>query len=78
VSGDLHSPTNAGPTPEPTPTVSPSDATTQRPAGTAAPSASFDGPSSAVSSAAERPEVLVGAAFAGGLITAMLLKRLGR
>jgi hypothetical protein len=77
VSGDLHSPTNAGPTPEPTPTVSPSDATTQRPAGTAAPSASFDGPS-AVSSAAERPEVLVGAAFAGGLITAMLLKRLGR
>jgi hypothetical protein len=77
VSGDLHSPTNAGPTPEPTPTVSPSDATTQRPAGTAAPAASFDS-SSAGASAAERPEVLVGAAFAGGLITAMLLKRLGR
>jgi hypothetical protein len=61
VSGDLHSPTNAGPTPEPTP------------------AASFDGPySTAGASAAERPEVLVGAAFAGGLITAMLLKRLGR
>ncbi len=42
------------------------------------PTSSFDGASSAVSSAAEKPEVLVGAAFAGGLITAMLLKRLGR
>jgi len=26
----------------------------------------------------ERPEVLVGAAFAGGLVLAMILKRLGR
>jgi hypothetical protein len=26
----------------------------------------------------ERPEILVGAAFAGGFVTAMILKRLGR
>ena len=58
MSGDLHSPTSAGPVPPPT--------------------TSFDPPSSSAASAAERPEVLVGAAFAGGLITAMLLKRLGR
>jgi len=44
----------------------------------AQPASSFDGPSSAVASASEKPEVLIGAAFAGGLITAMLLKRLGR
>jgi hypothetical protein len=31
---------------------------------------------SAASSPAERPEVLVGAAFAGGLVLAMILKRL--
>ena len=62
MSGDLHSPTSAGPAPSTPPT------------------ASFEGPSSAATapSAAERPEVLVGAAFAGGLITAILLKRLGR
>ena len=62
MSGDLHSPTSAGPAPSTPPT------------------SSFDGPSSPSlpASAAERPEVLVGAAFAGGLITAMLLKRLGR
>jgi hypothetical protein len=60
VSGDLHTPTSAGPTPPPPP------------------AASFDGPSLGATSAPERPEVLVGAAFAGGLITAMLLKRLGR
>jgi hypothetical protein len=27
---------------------------------------------------AERPEVMVGAAFAGGVFTALILKRLGR
>ena len=53
--------------------------TSAGPAPSPPPTASFDGPSSSIpASAAERPEVLVGAAFAGGLITAMLLKRLGR
>jgi hypothetical protein len=27
---------------------------------------------------ADRPEVLIGAAFAGGLLTALIIKRLGR
>jgi hypothetical protein len=31
-----------------------------------------------VSGAADRPELLVAGAFAGGLFTAMILKRLGR
>jgi hypothetical protein len=30
------------------------------------------------STAAEKPEVLVGAAFAGGFVAAMILKRIGR
>jgi hypothetical protein len=56
----------------------PHSPTSAGPAPSTPPSGSFDGPSSPLDSAAERPEVLVGAAFAGGLITAMLLKRLGR
>ena len=44
-------------------------------------SANFDTPNpsaqeSAASSVAQRPEVAVGAAFAGGLLLAMILKRL--
>jgi hypothetical protein len=35
-------------------------------------------PGSAESVVTERPEVAVGAAFAGGLVLAMILKRLGR
>jgi hypothetical protein len=37
-----------------------------------------DGPSGAAALISERPEVAVGAAFAGGLILAQILKRLGR
>jgi hypothetical protein len=64
VTGDIHSPTNAGPselggTPllaDPTP--APTEATDlgEEPA---------------------RPELLVAGAFAGGLVTAMILRRLG-
>jgi hypothetical protein len=62
VSGDPHTPTAAGPDPSPyTP-----------PAG----SAMFGGPQAAAPST-ERPEVLVGAAFAGGFVAALILKRLG-
>jgi hypothetical protein len=62
VSEDPHTPTAAGPEP---------DAHTT-PAG----SGLFDGaPASAPTN--ERPEVVVGAAFAGGLVAAMILKRFG-
>lgn len=36
-----------------------------------------EGPSGASSSPADRPEVQVGAAFAGGFLVALILKRLG-
>lgn len=61
--------------PEPTPTVSAADASFSRPAGSAAPP-----PPSPLSAQAyeDRPEVLVGAAFAGGILAALILKRLGK
>jgi len=37
-----------------------------------------DEPSRAAALAAKRPEVAVGAAFAGGLVLALILKRLAR
>jgi hypothetical protein len=63
VSGDVHAPTNAGPTP--TPPIP----------GEAAPGAvppAFD------DDVTERPEVFVLGAFAGGLAAAFILKRLTR
>ena len=62
MSGDPHSPTAAGPEPSPHTT----------PAG----SALFDGAQASAPST-ERPELVVGAAFAGGLLAALILKRLG-
>ncbi len=62
--------------PEPTPTVTASEASWSRPVGSAAPDPASAPP--AGDAAADRPEVLVGAAFAGGLVFAMMLKRLGR
>ena len=41
-------------------------------------SPSSDGASGYSSAAADRPEVAVGAAFAGGLLAALILKRLAR
>jgi hypothetical protein len=58
--------------PQPTPTVPASDASWSRPPGTAAAEGASEMPM------ADRPEVLVGAAFAGGLVAAKILKRLGR
>ncbi|MBI5105968.1 MAG: hypothetical protein HZB46_13495 [Solirubrobacterales bacterium] len=58
----------AGPSPEPTPVVPPSEASYATPAGSP-----WTPPD-----AEEKPEVLVGAAFAGGLLGAMILKRLTR
>ena len=62
MSGDPHSPTAAGPEPS----------AHTAPAG----SALFDGPQASAPST-ERPELVVGAAFAGGLLAALILKRLG-
>jgi len=90
VSDDLHTPTNAGPepapavtepvvtapvTPEPTPVVTEADATAAHPIGTTACAAPGG---SAAASPAEKPEVQAAAAFAGGLVLALILKRLGR
>jgi hypothetical protein len=76
---DPHSPTAAGPDPDPvpaadpptqpTPTVGVDDATFHQPAG----SALLDGPA-----VEPHPEKLVGAAFAGGLVAAIVLKGLAR
>jgi hypothetical protein len=72
VSGDLHSPTTAAPEP-----ALSMDAIAAQP-----PRAESHADGGLASSLpidpAERPEVLVGAAFAGGLLAAMILKRLGR
>jgi hypothetical protein len=75
VTEDLHSPTTAGP--EPTPTVGAAEATTAHPAGTALPAASLPGPLANLP-VDDHPEILVGAAFAGGIVAAFILKRLGR
>jgi hypothetical protein len=72
VSDDFHSPTTAGPVPTQVggggyvgPGESPE-------AGTALPGPLSNLPID------EHPEILVGAAFAGGIVAAFLLKRLGR
>jgi hypothetical protein len=65
VSGDVHSPTDAGAPTDKAPTFE------APPAATAGSGASPETPP------LERPEVQVGAAFAGGLLFAMILKRLG-
>jgi hypothetical protein len=59
---DPHSPTAAGPAPE----------SWQAPAG----SGLLDGGQAGAPAAEDRPELLVGAAFAGGVVAAMIFKRL--
>jgi hypothetical protein len=76
MSDDRHSPTTAGPTPEPTPTVTVVASTPARPAGSAAADASSSS-ELPFGIPPDRPEILVGAAFAGGLVAAFILKRLG-
>ena len=55
---------------DPTATVGHGQQTASHPPGSAMPSGGIP--------ITERPEALVGAAFAGGLLTALILKRLGR
>ena len=64
MSGDVHTPTSAGPDPFAAPPGT-------EPAGAAAPPVRAPDEE-------ERPEIFVGAAFAGGLAVAMILKRLTR
>jgi hypothetical protein len=61
------------PTPEATPTLAAPELETPPPATSIPP-----GPGAASSVAEERPELLVLGAFAGGLVLATILKRLGR
>ena len=74
MSDDRHSPTTAGPTPEPTPTVTVVSSSPTHPAGTATGESTSELPFGIPE---DRPEILVGAAFAGGLLAAIILKRLG-
>ncbi|MDQ3742124.1 MAG: hypothetical protein M3320_07125 [Actinomycetota bacterium] len=53
---------------EPTPTVAGGERTSSHPAGSALPEGGVP--------ATEKPEVLVGAAFAGGFLAAMILKKI--
>jgi hypothetical protein len=76
MSADPHAPTTAGPTPAPT--VPATDATTARPAGSvAASTGGGEGTELPFGIPPDRPEILVGAAFAGGILAAIILKRLG-
>ena len=70
---DLHSPTTAGPTPG----IEPGGAEDARPGGAATNGVALPGPLANLP-VDEHPEILVGAAFAGGLVAAFVLKRLGR
>ena len=56
--------------PQPTPVVAAAEATRDQPLGTAAPSGG------GVIGPPDKPELAVGAAFAGGLVLAFILKRI--
>jgi hypothetical protein len=75
MSGDPHRPTTAGPAP--TPTVPAAEATTVQPAGSVAAPGAGEGGELPFGIPPDRPEILVGAAFAGGVLAAIILKRLG-
>jgi hypothetical protein len=75
VTEDLHSPTTAGP--EPTPGIQPGGLEDARPGGTASNGMTLPGPLANLP-VEEHPEILVGGAFAGGILAAIILKRLGR
>jgi hypothetical protein len=93
MTDDLHTPTNAGPDPaagdesadNPFAGASAAGAPGTEPLGPSTPTTeqsppfaprSWDGATSAP--AAARPELMIAAAFAGGLVFAQILKRLGR
>ena len=63
--------------PEPTPVVGSADASFEQPAGSAAGGGGLPGPLANLP-VEEHPEILVGAAFAGGIVAAFILRWLGR
>jgi hypothetical protein len=65
VTEDLHSPTTAAPEPAPAGAAMLADAP-------------ITGPPAPAGPPTQRPELLVGAAFAGGFVAAMILRRFGR
>jgi hypothetical protein len=73
VTEDLHSPTTAGPTPG----IEPGGAEDARPGGATTNGVALPGPLANLP-VDEHPEILVGAAFAGGIVAAFVLKRFGR
>jgi hypothetical protein len=75
VTDDLHSPTTAGP--QPTSGVRPTGVDDARPGAAASNGGQLPGPLANLP-LDEHPEILVGAAFAGGLVAAFVLKRFGR
>jgi len=77
MSTDPHAPTTAGPTPPaPAGTVADAPAPTTATGSVAAPRAD-EGNELPFGIPPDRPEILVGAAFAGGLLAAIILKRFG-
>jgi hypothetical protein len=74
MSADPHRPTTAGPTPQPSPTPA-TRAGAGHPGGSVA--AGPEGDQLPFGLPADHPEYMVGAAFAGGLLAAFILKRLG-
>ena len=74
MSDDPHAPTTAAPTPEESPSV----VQTAAAKATAVRDTVLGAASSTNEAPAERPEILAGAAFAGGLVAALVLKRLSR
>ena len=79
MSSDVHSPTTAGPVPPAEPAAAGAAAPPPRAGGEASGAQQMaEGAKKAFSEASEKPEALVGAAFAGGLVFALILKRLTR
>ena len=74
MSDDPHAPTTAAPTPRSRHSV----AQTAAAKATAVRDSVLGAASSTNEAPAERPEILAGAAFAGGLVAALVLKRLTR
>jgi hypothetical protein len=83
MTDDRHSPTTAGPTPEPTPGAEPIPEPTPAVTVVAPPPASHAGTADDQPTELpfgippDRPEILVAAAFAGGLVAAFILRQLG-
>jgi hypothetical protein len=77
MSTDPHAPTTAGPTPVPPGTVADAPAPADVPLPASAAAAGREGTELPFGIPPDHPEILVGAAFAGGVLAAIILKRFG-